>query len=297
MVCSSCLKHANEMLLGDPRQADQRMQSFNFPILIHQSLDPAAQGPHSVSLHACVNQSSIAAVRFLAPMSALERALARLWLSQSISERDATTQRATISRGDHMRNHLQFQRDIDDVTEVSLSFSVSVSLSLSLCYSRKKVLTHNIPGAFVPGIILAGQPGVAWAFALRTTGWPERRSLKGRGCSGTSGIVVLLFKQPRPNLSQNHYAISKLCKICINQSSFLDLGNDDSHNHERGQRNNQSFSKIEDTSMTEITAVTSTSRDATRSRIRDMDEKPPKTLFYPTRSALTKHNFFRRSKF
>ena len=27
-----------------------------------------------------------------------------------------------------------------------------------------------------------------------------------------------------------------------------------------------------------------------------MDEKPPKTLFYPTWSALTKHNFFRRSK-
>ena len=27
-----------------------------------------------------------------------------------------------------------------------------------------------------------------------------------------------------------------------------------------------------------------------------MDEKPPKALFYPTRSALTKHNFFRRSK-
>ena len=33
-----------------------------------------------------------------------------------------------------------------------------------------------------------------------------------------------------------------------------------------------------------------------RSRNPDMDEKPPKTLFYPTRSALTKHNFFRRSK-
>ena len=33
-----------------------------------------------------------------------------------------------------------------------------------------------------------------------------------------------------------------------------------------------------------------------RSRSRDMDEKPPKTLFYPTWSALTKHNFFRRSK-
>ena len=34
-----------------------------------------------------------------------------------------------------------------------------------------------------------------------------------------------------------------------------------------------------------------------RSRCRDMHEKPPKTLFYPTWSALTKHNFFRRSKF
>ena len=31
------------------------------------------------------------------------------------------------------------------------------------------------------------------------------------------------------------------------------------------------------------------------SRSRDMDEKPPKTLFYPTWSALTKYNFFRGS--
>ena len=31
-------------------------------------------------------------------------------------------------------------------------------------------------------------------------------------------------------------------------------------------------------------------------RSRVMDEKPPKKLFYPTRSALMKHNFFRRSK-
>ena len=33
-----------------------------------------------------------------------------------------------------------------------------------------------------------------------------------------------------------------------------------------------------------------------RSRSWDMNKKPPKTLFYPTRSALMKHNFFRRSK-
>ena len=33
-----------------------------------------------------------------------------------------------------------------------------------------------------------------------------------------------------------------------------------------------------------------------RSRSWDMNEKPPKTLFYPTRSALIRHNFFRGSK-
>ena len=57
LVYSSCLKHASEMLLGDPRQADQRTQSFHFAIVIHQSLDPAAccssaQAPSSLSLHA-----------------------------------------------------------------------------------------------------------------------------------------------------------------------------------------------------------------------------------------------------
>ena len=56
LVYSSCLKHANEMLLGYPRQADQRTQSVHFPIVIHQSLDPAArssaQAPSSLSLHA-----------------------------------------------------------------------------------------------------------------------------------------------------------------------------------------------------------------------------------------------------
>ena len=37
---------------GDPRQSDQRTQSFHFPIAVHQSLDPAAQAPSSLSLHA-----------------------------------------------------------------------------------------------------------------------------------------------------------------------------------------------------------------------------------------------------
>ena len=43
LLYSSCLKHANEMLLGEPRQAAQRTQSFHFPIVIRQSLDPAAR--------------------------------------------------------------------------------------------------------------------------------------------------------------------------------------------------------------------------------------------------------------
>ena len=62
LVYSSCLKHANEMLLGDPRQSDLRTQSFHFPIVVHQSLDPAtqssAQAPSSLFLHALRSSSA-----------------------------------------------------------------------------------------------------------------------------------------------------------------------------------------------------------------------------------------------
>ena len=43
LIYSPCLKHAQEMLLGDQGQADQRTQSFHLPIVGHQSLDPAAR--------------------------------------------------------------------------------------------------------------------------------------------------------------------------------------------------------------------------------------------------------------
>ena len=50
------------MLLGDPRQSDQRTQSFHFPIVVHQSLDPAAQSsaqaPSFLSLHALWSSSA-----------------------------------------------------------------------------------------------------------------------------------------------------------------------------------------------------------------------------------------------
>ena len=104
LVYSSCLKHANEMLLGDPRQADQRTQSFHFPIVIHQSLDPAArssaQAPSSLSLQC--------------------RAVG-----------------STRRRGNHMHDHSRFQRDINDITGVSLSLSLSLSLSTTTTTTHK----------------------------------------------------------------------------------------------------------------------------------------------------------------
>ena len=122
LVYSSCLKHANEMLLGDPRQSDQRTQSFHFPIVVHQSLDPAAQSgaqaPSSLSLHALRSSSA--------------RRDDRLRV-------DVTTRRrvgSTRGRGNHMHDHSRFQRDINDVTGVSLSLSLS-----------QNSLTHNIGSA------------------------------------------------------------------------------------------------------------------------------------------------------
>ena len=105
LVCSSCLKHANEMLLGDPQQADQRTQSFHFPSVNHQSLDPAAR-------------SSTRQQAQNAPRSRYHMHM--------------------------MHDHSRFQRDIDDVT--------GVSLSLSLYYSQKS-LTHNIGSASALPII------------------------------------------------------------------------------------------------------------------------------------------------
>ena len=47
---------------------------------------------------------------------------------------------STRRRGNHMHDHSRFQRDINDVTGVSLSLSLSLSLS-------QKSLTHNIGSA------------------------------------------------------------------------------------------------------------------------------------------------------
>ena len=110
LVYSSCLKHANNLPLGDQRQADQRTQSFHFAVVIHNSLDPAtrssAQAPSSLSLLS-------------------------LHELRALTDRLRTRRRvgSTRRRGNHMHHHSRFQRDIDDVTGVSLSLSLSLPLT------------------------------------------------------------------------------------------------------------------------------------------------------------------------
>ena len=116
------------MLLGDPRQSDQRTQSFHFPIVVHQSLDPAAQSsaqaPSSLSLHALRSSST-----------------------RQYRLRTRRRVGSTRRRGNHMHDHSRFQRDINDVT--------GLSLSLYYYYSQKS-LTHNIGSASALPIISAG---------------------------------------------------------------------------------------------------------------------------------------------
>ena len=124
VVYSSCLKHANEMLLGDPRQSDQRTQSFHFPIVVYQSLDPAAQSsaqaPSSLSSHALRSSSARQA--------------------QNASTRVGSTRR----RGNHMHDHSRFQRDINDVTGVSLSLSLPLTKVTDAQYRKRFRASYNI---------------------------------------------------------------------------------------------------------------------------------------------------------
>ena len=120
LVYSSCLKHANEMLLGDPRQADQRTQSFPFPIVIHQS--------HSTLL---LERSSAKLLVFTCTCT---RALDRLMQNASTCTVGSTRRRVIIC---------MITRDFsvisNDVT--------GVSLSLSGLYYSQKSLTHTSASA------------------------------------------------------------------------------------------------------------------------------------------------------
>ena len=129
LVYSSCLKHANEMLLSDPRQADQRTQNAKLPL------------PH--------RRSSITR-----PCCSIERSSAKLLVFTVMHFEHSTgsESESTRRRGNHMHDHSRFQRDIDDVTGVSLSLSLSLLLLLLLLTKvtdaqwRKRFRTsYNIP--------------------------------------------------------------------------------------------------------------------------------------------------------
>ena len=103
------------------RESDQRTQSFHFPIVIHQSLDPAAQSsaqaPSSLSSHALRSSST----------QQPQNTSTRMHIG------------STRRRGNHMHDHSRFQHDINDITGVSLS----LSLYYYYYYSQKS-LTHNM---------------------------------------------------------------------------------------------------------------------------------------------------------
>ena len=111
--------------------ADQRMQSFHFPIVIHQSLDPAAralkrQAPSSLSLHALEHSTGSERVDVLGK-GVLCTAKEKPFFSDTQHPLVGSTRR----RGNHMHDRSRFQRDIDDVTGVSLSLSLLQLLLLT----------------------------------------------------------------------------------------------------------------------------------------------------------------------
>ena len=129
------------MLLGDPRQADQRTQSFNFSMVIHQSLDPAAQGPSSLSLHACVNQSST--VCFLAPTSALEH------LTTCRSTGQTQIQNATRRRTvEAIKMHDHDFKVISMTSQASLSLSPLLTKVTHAQYTRCVSAWYKAAGSY-----------------------------------------------------------------------------------------------------------------------------------------------------
>ena len=123
LVYFSCVKHANEMLLGDLRQVNQRTQSFHFPIAIHQSLDPAARSSaQAPCLYMHFEHST-------GSDSVWVRTCRRVWAEVII---------CMITR---------------DFSVISMTSQVSLSL-----YYSQKSLTHNIGSAFALPIISACEP-------------------------------------------------------------------------------------------------------------------------------------------
>ena len=121
------------------RQADQGTKNFNFSIVIHQFLDPAAS---SLSLHACMNQSST--VPFLPNFGTNRLTSALKHLSSSTRDRvDALSSHAQNSSNDRTQRVDAVVVIICMITcefsLISMTSQAPLSLSLSISLST----THN----------------------------------------------------------------------------------------------------------------------------------------------------------
>ena len=105
------------------------------------------------------------------PCCSIERSSAKLLFhalrsSSARHTQNASTRWSTRRRGDHMHDHSRFQRDINDVTGVSLSLSLSLS---------QKSLTHNIGSAsalpIIPKTIGNRKRDYSWGCARGNTTW------------------------------------------------------------------------------------------------------------------------------
>ena len=151
------------MLLGDPRQADQRTQSFPFPIVIHQSqLDPAAralkrQAPclhDHMHMHSSTRQAQNAS-------------------TCSLGRRDVEVIICMITR--------DFSVISNDVTGVSLS----------LCYSQKS-LTHNIGSASALPIIRSAE--ALPILCERYIRWERERDTEREREKDGSDVTIVALK-------------------------------------------------------------------------------------------------------
>ena len=103
---SSCLKHANEMLLGDPRQADQRTQML-----------PLTHRHSSITRPCCSIERSGA--KLLCHVMHFEHSTAAG--SCRTRQRVGSSLSTLGQRADMHDHHSRFQHGINDVTGVSLS--------------------------------------------------------------------------------------------------------------------------------------------------------------------------------
>ena len=119
LVYSSCLKHANEMVLGDPRQAHQRTQSLHFP-------------------SSFINHSTVACCSSAQTPSSLSNA----WTLDRLRTRRRVG--SMRRRGNHMHDHSRFQRDIEwRHRRLSLSLSLPLTKVTHAQYRKRFRASYN----------------------------------------------------------------------------------------------------------------------------------------------------------